>query len=128
MLQVLSCLMVFLGLCKQFAGPSECDTPSTCSRVPKCAAVQTFMSHVLFWLLQAFLEGLLDAYCKQLQQAGSSHTAPAGLAVLLAAAAVELLRGHGLLADHAVKLGYIGKLMKVLATRVPARPVGESAC
>ena len=103
-------------------------TPSTYSRAPHCAAVQLFMSHVLFQLLQAFLEGLLDAYCKQLQQAGGSHTAPAGLAVLLAAAAVELLRGHGLLADHAVKLGYIDKLMKVLAARVPARPAGESAC
>ena len=82
---------------------------------------------VHFLHLQAFLEGLLDAYCKQLQQAGSSQTAPAGLAVLLAAAAVELLRGHGLLADHAVKLGYMDKLMKVLAARVPARPAGESA-
>ena len=86
------------------------------------------MSDVLLGHLQAFLEGLLDAYCKQLQQAGSSHTAPAGLAVLLAAAAVELLRGHGLLADHAVKLGYIDKLMKVLAARVPARAAGGSAC
>lgn len=86
------------------------------------------MPHVVLGHLQAFLEGLLDAYCKQLQQAGSSQTAPAGLAVLLAAAAVELLRGHGLLADHAVKLGYMDKLVKVLAARVPARPAGEAAC
>ena len=109
-----------------FAGPAECVTARICSRAPHCAPRATFC--VVFGHLQAFLEGLLDTYCKQLQQAGSSRTAPAGLAVLLAAAAVELLRGHGLLADHVVKLGYIDKLMKVLAARVPARPAGEAAC
>ena len=105
------------------AWPAECAAEH--DMVPQA---QVFMFYVLFGPLQAFLEGLLDAYCKQLQQAGSSQTAPAGLAVLLAAAAVELLRGHSLLADHAVKLGYMDKLMKVLAARVPARPAGESPC
>ena len=46
-------------------------------------------------------------------------------AVLLAAAAVELLRSHPLLGDHAVGLGYIDKLLRLLAARLP--PPGASA-
>ena len=40
-------------------------------------------------------------------------------AVLLAAAAAELLRVHALLGEHAVALGYVDKLLKVLQAHVP---------
>ena len=45
-------------------------------------------------------------------------------ALLLSAAAVELLRGHPLLADHAVSLGYVDSLFKLLAARLPSKPQG----
>lgn len=41
-------------------------------------------------------------------------------AVLLAAAGVELLRAHALLAEHAVALGYADKLLQALAEHLPA--------
>lgn len=59
------------------------------------------------------MEGLLDAYAKDVE----GHKADE--AVLLAAAAVELLRVHALLADHAVALGSVDKLLRVLAAHVP---------
>ena len=40
-------------------------------------------------------------------------------AVLLAAAGVELLRVHSLLADHAVALGAADKLLRILAANAP---------
>ena len=40
-------------------------------------------------------------------------------AVLLAAAAAELLRVHALLGEHAVALGYVDKLLKALQAHVP---------
>ena len=45
--------------------------------------------------------------------------------MLLAAAAVELLRSHPLLGDHAVGLGYVDKLLRLLAARLP--PAGAPA-
>lgn len=66
------------------------------------------------------MEGLLEAFCSQAGQGeGARETA-----LLLSAAAVELLRGHPLLADHAVGLGYADRLLKLLATRVPATSKG----
>lgn len=47
-------------------------------------------------------------------------------AVLLAAAGVELLRVHLLLADHAVALGSIDKLLRMLANNAPAGPPLQS--
>lgn len=40
-------------------------------------------------------------------------------AVLLAAAAAELLKAHALLAEHAVALGHVDKLLRMLQTNVP---------
>ncbi|GAB4814092.1 hypothetical protein N2152v2_001138 [Parachlorella kessleri] len=48
----------------------------------------------------------------------------ADLGVLLSAAAVAVLQHHGLLAEHVVALGYVDKLLKVLAARLPALPPG----
>lgn len=44
---------------------------------------------------------------------------------MLSAAAVELLRGHPLLADHAVSLGYVERLLKLLSARLPPKPQGK---
>lgn len=44
---------------------------------------------------------------------------------MLSAAAVELLRGHSLLADHAVSLGYVERLLKLLSARLPPTPQGK---
>jgi hypothetical protein len=67
---------------------------------------------------QKFLEGLLEAYAKDVE----AHKADE--AVLLSAAAVELLRVNALLADHAVALGSVDKLLRILAAHVPP-PAGE---
>ena len=63
----------------------------------------------------------MEAYCTELGGRKNSERA-----LLLAAAAVELVRGHPLLADHAVSLGYIDRLLKLLAARVPAKPQGTA--
>jgi len=68
---------------------------------------------------QKFLEGLLEAYLKDVKAEAAER------AVLLAAAGAELLCAHPLLADHAVALGYTDKLLKVLAANTPP-PQGES--
>lgn len=47
--------------------------------------------------------------------------------LLLAAAAVELLRVHPLLGDHATSLGYVDSLLKLLASRLPPTPGGAFA-
>lgn len=41
-------------------------------------------------------------------------------ALLLSAAVVALLQSHLFLADHAVALGYMPKLLKQLSTRLPS--------
>ena len=76
--------------------------------------MQALLASVL-GALQRFLEGLLDSY-----SASVEHHSPAR-AVLLAAAAAELLQVHALLAEHAVALGYIDKLLKILQAHVPPR-------
>jgi len=40
---------------------------------------------------------------------------------------VELLRAHALLADHAVGLGYVARLLKLLVARLPVKPQGQPA-
>ena len=47
-------------------------------------------------------------------------------AVLLAAAAAELLKAHALLAEHAVALGHVDKLLRMLQTNVPPAEGGCS--
>ncbi len=37
---------------------------------------------------------------------------------------MELLRAHALLADHAVALGYVARLLKLLVARLPVKPQG----
>ena len=63
--------------------------------------------------VQKFLEGLLEAHTADVE----AHNAEQ--AVLLAAAGVELLRVHSLLADHAVALGAADKLLRILAANAP---------
>lgn len=65
-----------------------------------------------------FVEGLLDTYVREVTANATDA------AVLLSAAAVALLRVHALLADHAVQLGYLSKLLELL--RGSTRP-GEAA-
>ena len=65
--------------------------------------------------LQRFLEGLLEAYAASVEERSAAR------AVLLAAAAAELLQVHALLAEHAVALGYVDKLLKTLQARVPSQ-------
>lgn len=84
---------------------------------------------------QAFLEGLLERYTKTI--AAADTTAPTAAsppvldsidvdaAVLLSAAAVAAIHHHPLLAEHGVALGYISKLVRALASRVP--PARKSA-
>ena len=69
---------------------------------------------------QAFLEGLLEAYCTEVGGRQLSDRA-----LMLSAATVELLRGHRLLADHAVSLGYVERLLKLLSARLPSKPLGK---
>lgn len=71
-------------------------------------------------MLQAFLEGLLEAYCTEVGGRKDGDRA-----LLLSAAAVELLRAHSLLADHAVGLGYTDRLSKLLVARLPPKPQGR---
>ncbi|KAL0040215.1 hypothetical protein WJX77_000548 [Trebouxia sp. C0004] len=66
---------------------------------------------------KAFLEGLLEAYCTEVGGRQNSDRA-----LLLSAATVELLRAHALLADHAVALGYVARLLKLLVARLPVKP------
>lgn len=68
------------------------------------------------------MEGLLESYV-----AFAKSTANAEAALVLAAAAVELLRAHALLADHAVSLGYTNALLKLLSTSLSAAPAGSSS-
>ena len=63
--------------------------------------------------LQRFLEGLLEAYSASVEEHSPAR------AVLLAAAAAELLQVHALLAEHAVALGYVDKLLKILQAHLP---------
>ena len=59
---------------------------------------------------QVFLEGLLKSFVEDASK-GCEPTR----AVLLAAAAVELLHAQPLLAEHAAALGYVSPLLKVVA-------------
>ncbi|KAK9809260.1 hypothetical protein WJX72_012293 [[Myrmecia] bisecta] len=111
--------------------------------------VRLFLKNPQFPLrnLKTFLQGLLEAYMAELTAGRAQSTFNGGLgsaagsasptrgsssgsgssggptnvdcALLLSAAAVELLRSHALLADHAVALGYVDKLLKVLLSKVP---------
>eukprot|EP00210_Caulerpa_lentillifera_P007523 g7188.t1 len=62
-----------------------------------------------------FLEGILEEYTKALSKFESTND----LILLLSAAGVALLKVHPLLADHAVNLGYIKKLLTHLSQRTP---------
>lgn len=64
---------------------------------------------------KGFLEGLLKTY---LSDVADSSVASQERAIVLSAAAAELLRHHHGLADHAVTLGYVTCLLKLLSTRL----------
>jgi hypothetical protein len=61
------------------------------------------------------------------QQAEAATAIGADLPLLLSAAAVALLQAQPPLADHAVALGYVDKLVKLLAARAPPLPGGTLA-
>ena len=65
----------------------------------------------------SWLQGLLKRYLSTATLATATALSDA---LLLSSAAVELLRGHSLLAEHAVDLGYVDKLLKLMASRLPA--------
>ena len=50
-------------------------------------------------------------------KAATGEELPEALATLLSAAAVALLQHHVALGDHAAALGYVGKLLRLLAAR-----------
>ena len=62
-----------------------------------------------------FLEGLLKAYLAGIAE---ESAASQDRSLLLSAAAAELLRHHQGLAEHAVTLGYVTRLLKLIATRL----------
>ncbi|KAF8069423.1 GRV2 [Scenedesmus sp. PABB004] len=78
----------------------------------------------------AFAEALAERYLAELRAAcagGEGARRAADRCLLLSAAAVALLAGHGLLADHVAQLGYAGRLLGLLAgrtARIPAPPPG----
>lgn len=78
-----------------------------------------------------FAEALVEQYLQDLTAAaanGDGSAAALDRCLLLSAAAVALLQGHGLLADHIAQLGYTGRLLSLLAGRtakLPAVPSGQ---
>lgn len=56
--------------------------------------------------------------------AGASGGDSTDVALLLSAAAVALLQAQPALAEHTVALGYVEKLVRLLAARAPALPAG----
>ena len=109
----MQCLDAALPLCTGSRCQPLVPPPDT---TPECKP----SNHCLPRCWQAFLEGLLEGYCTEL--GGRQHSERA---MMLSAAAVELLRGHPLLADHAVGLGYVERLLKLLAARLPSTPQGK---
>lgn len=79
--------------------------------------VRLFLKNPGFPLRQpkTFLEGLITAY---LADVADGSPAAYDRALLVAAAAVELLRHHGGLAEHSVTLGYVDRLLKLLTARL----------
>lgn len=79
-----------------------------------------------------FSEALVEKYLQELTAAAAAANSGAATAaasldqcLLLSAAAVALLQGHGLLADHVAQLGSSGRLLTNLAARtarIPAPP------
>ena len=78
--------------------------------------------------MQLFLEGLLEEYCSEATGRKKSGDRDGSRALLLAAAAVELVRGHPLLPHHAVALGYVDRLVKLLAACLPPQPPPGQPC
>lgn len=90
-----------------------------------------------------FGEGLMERYLQELAAADSARRgkggkvregeegdggkAAADAALLLSAAAVALLQGHGLLCDHLAQLGYASRLLGVLAGRTGVAAAGKAA-
>jgi DnaJ family protein C protein 13 len=72
-----------------------------------------------------FAEALVERYLQELTAAaagGDGAAAALDRCLLLSAAAVALLQGHGLLADHVAQLGYSGRLLALLAGRTARIP------
>jgi DnaJ family protein C protein 13 len=72
-----------------------------------------------------FAEALVERYLQELTAAaagGKGAAAALDRCLLLSAAAVALLQGHGLLADHVAQLGYSGRLLGLLAGRTARIP------
>lgn len=91
----------------------------------------------MFWVVQAFLEGLLESFLTEAAPPGGSaarEEAPAGpgtqartnKVLLVSAAAVELLKAQPGLSEHAASLGYGDKLLRVLTSHLPSHPLSAS--
>ena len=74
---------------------------------------------------KAVLEGLLKAYLADVADDGATAQ---DRALLMAAAAVELLRAHAGLAEHAVTLGYVDRLLKLLSSRLAGQSLWHLRC
>lgn len=72
---------------------------------------------------EAFLEGLMAEY---LSAVADDSPPRRDAALLLAAAAVELLRRNPGLADHAVALGYVDRLLRLLSARLQVSGMAPS--
>ena len=112
----------------QARGPFEWAVPSDFSIVFDSLRSELFIGGVYVRLFlknpsyplrapKDFLEGLLKTYLTDIAEASPpSHDR----AIVLSAAAAELMRYHQGLANHAVTLGYVTRLLKLLSTRLDA--------
>lgn len=94
--------------------------------------VRRFMKDPRFPLRdpRLFAEALAERYLTELglaSGAGAGAGGAADTALLLSAAAVALLRGHGRLADHLAQLGYCQRLLAALAARTSSSAMAASA-
>ncbi len=74
---------------------------------------------------KGFLEGLLKTYLADIAEGSAASQERV---IVLSAAAAELLRHHQGLADHAVTLGYVTRLLKLLSNRLEKGEVQVRQC
>ncbi|KAK9807966.1 hypothetical protein WJX73_008492 [Symbiochloris irregularis] len=90
--------------------------------------VRLFLKNPTFPLRspKAFAEGLMESYvARALPKQGAASDSQTAL--LLSAAAVQLLRVQPLLAEHITGLGYVDAVLQLLSSRLPSSGAGVGA-